>query len=368
MSAESRVWLNKNVLVGATDKRGNAWHFDPSLQGEELNHYPGFIPVADVERRLFSFEAEELQAAYLRRVASPAAGESRAPNVIVLDGAAFEVVADPEHKAVVDGDTGVVFNYPTTEWKKHTFSAWLLREAELLLDTPDLGITSAGLLRRRAQAWVEISIPDSIETPEGVTFRPNLLSGTSYDSSLASFRKRTIGLVVCDNTLHAACRESGEEIRIKHTSGSRIRIGEARQALNLIFKQADEFSAKIHALCAETVTEQQWQDVLSALFPYPEKASVAKPGRSWTRVDNKHAKLDQLYHFDPRCAPWQSTAFGVLQTCNTWKLHEATIHNTTGGGRFERNQLNVINGRLADFDTSVLTVLGNVLDKDLIAV
>ena len=42
----------------------------------------------------------------------------------------------------------------------------------------DLSISSAGLLRGGAVAWVEVSVPESITTPEGVVFRPNLLATT----------------------------------------------------------------------------------------------------------------------------------------------------------------------------------------------
>ena len=38
MSQETLAWLNTNVLVGFTDKRGIAWHYRASEQGSEPNH------------------------------------------------------------------------------------------------------------------------------------------------------------------------------------------------------------------------------------------------------------------------------------------------------------------------------------------
>ena len=52
----------------------------------------------------------------------------------------------------------------------------------------NLSISSAGLLRNRV-AWVEVSVPDNITTPEGVVFRPNPLATTSFDGSLATSYK-----------------------------------------------------------------------------------------------------------------------------------------------------------------------------------
>src|SRR5688572_3525646 len=57
MSRETLTHLNTNVLIGNTDERGHAWHYKAELQGEQSNHYPGFIPVADVAQRLFHYQA-----------------------------------------------------------------------------------------------------------------------------------------------------------------------------------------------------------------------------------------------------------------------------------------------------------------------
>jgi len=69
--------------------------------------------------------------------------------------------------------------------------------ADLLDD--DLVNSSAGLLRGGAIAWVEVSMPDTIATPDGVTFRPNLLATTSFDGSIATTYKRTVTITVCEN-------------------------------------------------------------------------------------------------------------------------------------------------------------------------
>ena len=71
MSTESSEWLNRNVLIGFTDKRGRAWHYRKSEQGQEPNHYSGPIPLGDVERRLFAWEPVEasVQAVVSDRVA-----------------------------------------------------------------------------------------------------------------------------------------------------------------------------------------------------------------------------------------------------------------------------------------------------------
>lgn len=58
MSKETISDLNIYTLIGNTDARGHAWHYRADEQGEESNHYPGPIPIGDVRRRLFDWQAQ----------------------------------------------------------------------------------------------------------------------------------------------------------------------------------------------------------------------------------------------------------------------------------------------------------------------
>lgn len=356
MSQETSEWLNQNVLIGQTDKRGTAWHYRSSDQGDEPNHYPGFIPVPDLHRRLFGFEPLEAAAAYLLPVNPFSAPiDQHVESHVKIDGKWYEVVVDEAHKAVLpDSGEIIVFGYHGKDYVPHGYGKWLVNNVANLLDA-DIGVTSAGLLRHRAQAWVEVSLAETIQTPEGVGFRANLLAFTSLDQSLATTYKRTANCVVCDNTLSLRVFEPGETIRIKHTSGSELRIEDARRALDLIYKTVDDFSAQIKNLCETEVTEKQWQDVLGALFPVPEEDGRAKTFRQ-NRVD----KLNSLYHSHAWVSPWQGTAFGVAQAVNTYYQHHSIVRGN-GGGRAERNAINTLGTKIERLDASVLDALDLVL-------
>lgn len=358
MSKESIEWLNQNVLIGNTEKRGHAWHYRAASQGAESNHYPHFIPVEEVERRLFSFDPVSRPAATLK----PLGYEIHDTYAAVQRGCVrignewYEVVVDTEHQAICDPEQEVVFHYPGNDYAIHNYREWLLKNVATILDA-DLGITSAGLLRRRAQAWVEISVPESITTPEGVKFLPLLLAWTSLDTSLATNYGRRINHTVCDNTLHARIGEPGATVRFKHTANSLGRIGEVRQALDIVYNTADDFAAEVAQLCNVSVSDSQWAQVLDALVPTKGK----EPGRSLTIAENKRSKIQGLYNGDPRCAPWRGTKFGVIQTFNTHLFHEATIRNTAGGGRPERNQIRVLSGQAGTLDHWVAATVDGVL-------
>jgi hypothetical protein len=162
VSKETSKWLNTNVLIGVTEKRGHAWHYRAEDQGTEPNHYPGPIPITEVKRRLFAWTAQPAR-------------------VFVEDR--FGLRPATAHLGVTASDNGDLLAIHTDEYEIHQYSTWLLDNVDALLDD-GLTIGSAGLLRERKQAWVSVEVPGHITTPEGVEFRPNLLACSSHDASL----------------------------------------------------------------------------------------------------------------------------------------------------------------------------------------
>jgi len=207
-------------------------------------------------------------------------------------------------------------------------------------------ISSAGLLRGGAIAWVEVSMPDTITTPEGVAFRPNLLATTSFDGSIATTYKRTVTDTVCDNTRELALSERGQEVKVKHSRNSHAQLAPARKALALVHTLGDEFAAEVAQLCATTVTPARWQRFLDTQVPQVDATGQALTGRALTLADTKRDSLTTLYASDPRVAPWAGTAHGVLQAVSTYDQHQATVR----GSRAERNSLKTITGDFGRLD------------------
>lgn len=336
MTREQIETLNTDVLVGFTDKRGHAWHYRAGLQGDEPNHYPGAIPVDDVLRRLFSWRPIEADVIL------------RFP-----DGKRTRTVNFENRKGYVRSDNfGPLGVFSRQGYVIHEYPDWLVKTVATILDD-DLQIGSAGLLRGGALAWVQVEVPDSIETPEGVTFRPNLLATTSMDGSIATTFKRTITNVVCDNTHHAALGEAGETFKVRHTSRSLNRISDAREALGIVYSTADEFAAEVAALSDTKVTDLQWRRFLDAYAPV--KGSDSKRGQ--TIATDKQAALSRLWTSDERVAPWNGTAWGVVAAVNTFTHHEGVVRNVS---RVERNMERAATGKVAALDLGTLSTLDDV--------
>ena len=353
MSTESMLDLNANVLIGNTDQRGTAWHYRADLQGHEPNHYPGPIPVEDVRRRLFHWQAEA------RRVAVETPADLATMTHISDDGTPARWVVQPDRQAVARSDDhdGIVLGLFKDGYQMHQYDQWLLTTvADILDDT--LCISSAGLLKKGAVAWVEVSVPETITTPEGFDFRPNLLATTSFDGSIATTFKRTVTATVCDNTRELALAEQGQGYKVKHSRYSVARLAEAREALAMIHTLADDFTAEVQTLTRMTVTDQQWEQFVDAHIPVTDPRGLRLTGRSLTVADNKRDTLRRLYRTDLRVAPWAGTALGVLQAVNTAEHHEWTVR---GMSRAERNALRTVQGDFATVDRDAMQRLTAVL-------
>jgi len=359
MSKETSAWLNQNTLIGFTDKRGSAWHYRAADQadvpattypqatpiklddGTEVasNHYRNAVPVHDVNRRLFGWDVAVVEAAY------------NVADVLGVEAATWK----PSERKVawIRDDTLAELGWFSPSAVVHPYRTWLVENTHRLADA-DLDIASAGLLKGGAQAWVSYEVPETLHTPQGVDFRPQLLATTSMDGSLATTYKRVTTLTVCDNTLAAALREGkDQQIKIMHSKYSHMKIMDARDALRIVHQDADDFMAEVKALTEIEVSDKQWSQFLDAYVPVPEDK-----GRGRTMAEHKREDLTQLWTSDLRAAPWKGTAWGVLQTANTWFHHKQVVR---GASRPERNMDNVLNGRTEKHDVEVITTLNKVL-------
>lgn len=326
MSQETLKWLNENTLIGYTDKRGNAWHY---RQGSD-NHYTGAIPVDDVVRRLFNWHPVKV------------------PTYYEWEGKRVQ----SDKFAILRDDTGRELGSFKDGYQPHDYQEWLVHNIGTLMDTStsDLGIGSAGLLKGGAVAWVEVTVPETFTTPEGVTFRPNFLAASSFNGSLATTYKRTVQNTVCDNTLGVALGEKGQQVKIRSTKNSLTRIADAREALHLIHSAQDDFAREVAALAKIKVDDHMFERWMDGVVPLP-RPDEAKTTRAITLAENKREAFQNLWLHDERVAPWRGTGLGVLQVANTYAHHG---QNVRGMSRQERNMLNAVNGKTEAADAETL--------------
>lgn len=345
MTNESLRDLNRNTLIGCVAERGPAWHRRDNLQGDEDNAYQGFIPLADVTRRIFNWAPMTVPVAYLVPLGS---GECANLQTVLINGEQFRVVPSQQGRVGVlrddnDYDMGVFMRgviHPP-------YQVSLIERVEALTGT-QLGISTAGLLAKGARAWVEMSMPHTChDDRSGFDYRPNFVAATSMDGSLAHQDALTITATVCDNTLKYNLLEAagaGRVFKRKHTRLSMGHLQEERDVLGILEQVDETFTRELHTLMEIELNRQQRIEVMDILVPLPEEE-----GRAYTLAENKRSQLMAMDN-DPFVSPWLGNGLGELQRYNSFDHHYSNIKNT---GRSERNTWRALNGKQAEADTAV---------------
>lgn len=339
MSRETIADLNANTLIGMTKRDGTAWHWD----GSTANQYDGPVPVKDIRKRLLDWSVVE-------QTPTVEFGGERIP--LQVNGTTL--------KAYTRSDTGAGLGIHTEKHAGHSYDEWLLKNPAAILDA-DLVIGSAGLLRGGAVMWVSVEMKETMNA-SGVDYVSRLLASTSFNGSLTTSYRLVKQVVVCDNTLDIALGEGGASFKLKHTKNSGMRIADAREALSIMHADDAAFEAEIERLTNTVVTDAQLVAFLDAVKPIPAVVETkgGGNGRGWTMATNYRDAIVALLNNDARVAPWQGTAFGVLQAVNTYRLHESQVKGDAHS-RSERNMLDTLTGKGAEADNSALEALSRVL-------
>ena len=331
MSTESAKWLNSKILVGFTDDK-KPWWYSEALQGAEPTIYSGAVPLEDVLRRIFDWEAV------------------RCPIRVDLPDRVGVLV--PKMHAIVNSESGHVFKIASDDYVIHQFQDWLVKKVATLLDNGNLQIGSAGLLRKGAGAFVSVETPENVKTRSGMEIKPKLLAASSHDSKLASIYKFVSTIVVCDNTLNAALAEQSNVHRVRHTENSLGRLEDVRQSLKILIAGSEGMVDFLDSLSEIKVSDSQWQEIVDRLVPVPDSS---RP-QVVARLENKRLELDNLWRNDPRCAPWHGSGLGVFQAFNTHNKHIAGQDSS----RFDRNMRKTLSNASLKEDRKILGVLNAV--------
>ena len=165
---------------------------------------------------------------------------------------------------------------------------------------------------------------ETVLDPSGVAdkVKTYLLINTSHDGSIAIQASITPVRVVCANTLNLALGSKRgrnaikQSFKIRHTQTAQGKVQIAREALGLANKYMDEFDKLAHAMIQKEITAQQFNDIVLAAYPKPEKDSKGSI-KKWT---NKVDVINDIYtgEFNGMIAGSAWGAFNALTERLDW--------------------------------------------------
>jgi phage/plasmid-like protein (TIGR03299 family) len=362
-------WMNQegNALMGFLDNRAmwekngyvhmqkdgtmKAWWASEDFKGG----YAGAIPVEDVQRRMLNWEAQESDIAVKVYVTEGDYDDQDSNGY-------FKWVADPDHKAIVRTDNKAIFNYVGRDtYQVHGYDP-VIQQCANIADG-ELGIASAFLMDQGAVFVINMELPDDITTETGIAHRVRLQASTSMNSKFATQWKIVDEFSVCSNSFSLNLAGKGNEFRVKHTSKSLGRIGDARQALGLVYKAAEEYTAFLDSMTKVDVNDAQFKAILEGIFVLPDPE--VKNGKvcnlaAITRTENKRDTLLTMWGKDKTVSPWAGTLFGAFQAWSTWNQHERPR-----GDALAANIIGSVNGSIAKADSDFFAIVAGLENLDL---
>jgi phage/plasmid-like protein (TIGR03299 family) len=170
---------------------------------------------------------------------------------------------------------------------------------------------SAGSIKGGKQVFLTYELDKSIILdPKGIAdeTKSYLMLTTSHDGSASVQALITPVRVVCQNTLNMALAGAKQSFKVRHTQKVDGRIAEARQTIGLAFQHMDEFDKMANELYQRSITNQQFDSIVDALYPADDKASKS----AITMRDNKVDLIRALYLNAPTQEGIRGTAWGAL--------------------------------------------------------
>jgi phage/plasmid-like protein (TIGR03299 family) len=241
----------------------------------------------------------------------------------VLSADGVDVLEVPEHFATVRTNPvtgrpdvlGVVGRgYTPIQNEEH---ADLL---DALVDESGAHFETAGSLKGGRQVFLTMKLPDTMLIGGIDPVDLYIVACNSHDGTSAFRLLISPVRVVCGNTQALAIRRAQSSFSIRHTSGARGYIGQAREALGLTFRFVEAFQAEADRMIEQAITDEQFEGIVAQLWTTDSESQ-----RSKTITANRQAELTGLLHRSETNTAIRGTRWAAYQAITEYTDHVAPI-------------------------------------------
>lgn len=188
-----------------------------------------------------------------------------------------------------------------------------------LVDESGAHFETAGSLRQGRQVFLTMKLPQTLTIGRDDAVDLYIAAFNSHDGSSAFRIVVTPVRVVCANTLRASLRDAKSSYTVRHTSGARGRIAQARQALGLTFKYAEEFEKAAQRMLDVEMSTPALRSVVNELWP----VSGADSSRKKTNQDIRWGTIRKLFEQADTQAGIRGTAWAGYNAITEYANHVA---------------------------------------------
>ncbi|WP_369776264.1 DUF932 domain-containing protein [Streptomyces sp. R33] len=238
----------------------------------------------------------------------------------------------PETLGVVGPDYTPMQNEEHAEFLNH------------LVDESGAHFETAGSLKGGRQVFLTMKLPQNMTIGSDDAVDLYIAAFNSHDGSTAFRIVVTPVRVVCANTLRAALRNTKSSYTVRHTSGARARVAQARQALGLTFRYAEEFEKAAQRMLDVEMSTPGLRKIVDELWPLEGSDSARKK----TNRDTRWASIRNLFEQADTQAGIRGTAWAGYNAITEYANHVAPARGADPAAKTAVRAERVITGTADD--------------------
>jgi phage/plasmid-like protein (TIGR03299 family) len=207
-----------------------------------------------------------------------------------------------------------------------TKKLWSPREvcvdfADAVIDTAEPTVATSGVLRRGRSVFMCFKLPQKIMVGDQDASELWMTVLTSFDSTAPT--TLVVGPVrtVCQNTWNYNLRNATAKYTVKRTANAKLNVDQARAALKIAFKYADEIGKIGNHLVTKKMTTDQFRGLMVKLWGPKDDAGKT----AVTKWEKKLDKLTELFAVAPTQEPIRGTAWAGVQAVTEFLDWESKV-------------------------------------------
>lgn len=215
---------------------------------------------------------------------------------------------------------------------------------------------TAGVIGGGKRVFMTVKVPRDLVIGRGEaddTVQTYMLCTNAHDGTGAFVVAVTPIRVVCTNTLSLALRNKTASVSIRHTSGAKGRVQQARDALGVTFAYMDDFEAEAERLYQTALTNKEFDRIVTTMFPLAKDAAE----RTRNSVTRARDEVRALYENAPTQANVRNTAWGALNALVEWSDWVRSVQGDGEDG-VARATATLMGARQTQFKSKALAVVG----------
>jgi len=191
---------------------------------------------------------------------------------------------------------------------------------DALLETSGGKFNSAGYSPDHSSVFVGITTPSTLTIGGHDNVSVKMLVGNSHDGSGAFTARAELVRLVCTNGMTAAIPGTRMGITVRHTSGFREALAEARRSLDTISTYAESFKQAAEPMLTSEFVDAEFARIVERLLPVKAE-------------DNPHVQgvLALRHNSNTIADDWRRTAWGAYQAFTEYTDHVMPVR--TSGDR-----------------------------------